>query len=66
MRAAMPYVDDFLPANNLASLMALADLLARLDVNARPDRRQAPPPEAGSRQEVEAPRFAVKVGVSMK
>jgi uncharacterized protein with von Willebrand factor type A (vWA) domain len=66
MRAAMPYVDDFLPANNLASLMALADLLTSLDVNARPDRRQAPPPEAGSRQEAEAPRFAVKVGVSSR
>ena len=47
MRAAIPYVDDFLPANNLASLQSLAELLARLDNDARPDRRQAPPPEAG-------------------
>lgn len=66
MRAAMPYVDNFLPANNLASLLTLADLLARLDVNARPDRRQAPPPEAGSTQQADAPRFAVKVGVSTR
>jgi uncharacterized protein with von Willebrand factor type A (vWA) domain len=64
MKAAIPFVDNFLPANNLASLQALAALLARLDVNARPDRRQAPLPEGGPSEVADAPRFAVKVGVS--
>ena len=62
MAAAIPYVDNFLPANNLASLEALANLLARLDLNARPDRRQAPAHvvEAGPAA-ASAPRFTVKV-----
>ena len=40
MAAALPFVDDFLPANNLTSLQALAYLLSGLDFNARPGRRQ--------------------------
>ena len=31
IQAALPYVDDFLPVHNLASLEALADRLAKLD-----------------------------------
>ena len=31
IQAALPYVDDFLPVHNLASLEELADRLARLD-----------------------------------
>ena len=41
MSAALRYIDDFLPANNLASLEALAMLLARLDYSRRPDRKQS-------------------------
>jgi uncharacterized protein with von Willebrand factor type A (vWA) domain len=40
MVAALPSIDDFLPANNLASLQSLAGLLATLDLNFRPERRQ--------------------------
>jgi uncharacterized protein with von Willebrand factor type A (vWA) domain len=40
MAAALPFVDDFLPANDLASLQSLAQLLTSLDLDARPDRRQ--------------------------
>jgi hypothetical protein len=62
MSAALQHIDDFLPANNLASLEALAHLLSRLDYGARPDRKQSllvvsqPPtvPQA-------VPRFDVKV-----
>ena len=39
IRAALPYVDDFLPAQNLASLEELAFHLERLD-DKRPIRRQ--------------------------
>lgn len=39
MRAAMPYIDDFLAAHNLASLEALAAFLADLDQR-RPERGQ--------------------------
>jgi uncharacterized protein with von Willebrand factor type A (vWA) domain len=39
MRAALPYIDDFLAAHNLASLEALAAFLAHLDQH-RPERRQ--------------------------
>ncbi len=39
MRAALPFVDDFLPAHNLASLDDLADHLGRLG-DKRPVRRQ--------------------------
>jgi uncharacterized protein with von Willebrand factor type A (vWA) domain len=63
MVAALPFVDNFLPANTLGSLRVLADLLTSLHVNIRPDRRQGssvhvrdamPPPTA-------APRFDVKI-----
>ena len=37
---ALRYVDHLLPAHDLASLQALAELLGSLDANARPDRRQ--------------------------
>jgi uncharacterized protein with von Willebrand factor type A (vWA) domain len=37
---AIRYVDHLLPAHDLASLQSLAQLLAGLDANARPDRRQ--------------------------
>ncbi len=37
---AIRYVDHLLPAHDLASLQALAQLLSSLDANARPDRRQ--------------------------
>lgn len=39
MQAALPYCDDFLPANNLASLEALARLLVDVQTR-RPARRQ--------------------------
>ena len=42
MAAALNYIDDFLPAHNLASLEALAKLLSTLDSEARPNRRQSP------------------------
>jgi uncharacterized protein with von Willebrand factor type A (vWA) domain len=42
MRAALPYVDDFLPANNLKSLVQLAELLQTVD-HRRPLRRQGAP-----------------------
>jgi uncharacterized protein with von Willebrand factor type A (vWA) domain len=41
MAAALPYIDDFLPANNLDSLRTLADMLAGLDMSTRPSRRQS-------------------------
>lgn len=41
MAAALNYIDDFLPAHNLASLEALARLLSRLDYSRRPDRKQS-------------------------
>lgn len=41
MAAALNYIDDFLPAHNLASLEALAKLLSSLDSDTRPDRRQS-------------------------
>jgi uncharacterized protein with von Willebrand factor type A (vWA) domain len=45
MRAALPYVDDFLPIHNLRSLEALAELLGRV-ADELPLRRTAPPPAA--------------------
>jgi uncharacterized protein len=42
MRAAMPYIDDFLPANNLDSLIALGELLEQVDDSARPARAVRP------------------------
>ena len=61
MAAALPYVDDFLPANNLASLQALAEMLSSLDLNARPDRKQSLPAEMAPVSLVDAPRFTVRV-----
>ena len=43
MAAALPFVDDFLPVHNLASLEALAALLRGPDLSTRPQRRQAAP-----------------------
>jgi uncharacterized protein with von Willebrand factor type A (vWA) domain len=40
MAAALPFVDDFLPANTLGSLEALAGLLTGLHLDVRPVRRQ--------------------------
>ncbi len=48
MQAALPWIDDFLPVHNLASLESLAAHLNRL-VDRRPARRQLAPPLAGSR-----------------
>ena len=45
MRAALPYVDNFLPVHNLRSLEALAALLGRVGDEA-PLRRAAPPGDA--------------------
>jgi uncharacterized protein len=42
MQAALPYIDDFLPVHNLASLEDLAEHLATLD-NRRAERRQLHP-----------------------
>ncbi|MBX6342034.1 MAG: VWA domain-containing protein [Thermomicrobiaceae bacterium] len=41
MQAALPYVDDFMPVHNLASLEALAKHLSTID-EYRPERRQQP------------------------
>ncbi len=42
MRAAMPYIDEFLPIHNLQSLEALADLLSQVE-DQPPLRRFVPP-----------------------
>ena len=42
MRAALPYVDDFLPANNLDSLFALGRALEAVDDTRRPVRAIRP------------------------
>lgn len=42
MAAALNYIDDFLPAHNLASLESLAKLLGSLNSETRPTRRQSP------------------------
>jgi uncharacterized protein with von Willebrand factor type A (vWA) domain len=42
MRAAMPYIDEFLPIHNLQSLEALADLLGKVE-DEPPLRRFVPP-----------------------
>ena len=47
MQAALPFVDDFLPVHNLASLDALARHLNALPAR-RPARRQAPVPPHGT------------------
>ena len=41
MQAALPFVDDFLPVHDLASLEDLARRLERMDAH-RPARRQSP------------------------
>ena len=41
MRTALPFVDDFLPVHDLASLEDLARRLSTLDAH-RPARRQVP------------------------
>ncbi len=51
MQAALPYIDDFMPVHNLASLEALAQHLSKID-DYRPVRRQhpiLPTPAPGSR-----------------
>lgn len=45
MRAALPYVDEFLPIHNLQSLEALAELLSRVE-DQPPLRKTIPPPAA--------------------
>jgi uncharacterized protein with von Willebrand factor type A (vWA) domain len=45
MRAALPYIDEFMPIHNLQSLEALAELLGRVE-DQPPVRRNAPPPAA--------------------
>jgi len=40
MQASLPYIDDFLPVHNLASLEDLATHLQDLTVEKRPSRRQ--------------------------
>jgi hypothetical protein len=35
MRAALPFVDDFLPIGNLANLEKVVDLLDSIDAHAR-------------------------------
>jgi len=45
MRAAMPYIDEFLPIHNLQSLEALADLLGQVE-DEPPVRRFVSPPAA--------------------
>lgn len=42
MRAALPYIDDFLPAHSLDSLIALGKLLESVDDSARPARASRP------------------------
>jgi uncharacterized protein with von Willebrand factor type A (vWA) domain len=44
MRAALPYIDEFLPIHNLQSLEALAELLSQ--VEDQPPLRRAAPPSA--------------------
>ncbi|HZC05694.1 MAG TPA: VWA domain-containing protein [Ktedonobacterales bacterium] len=48
MRAALPYIDDFLPAHTLDSLVALGKLLESVDDTTRPARasHRAPTPTA--------------------
>jgi hypothetical protein len=50
MRAALPYIDDFLPAHTLDSLIALGKLLESVDDSTRPARaaRLAPPNQPAS------------------
>jgi uncharacterized protein with von Willebrand factor type A (vWA) domain len=65
MVAALPFVDDFLPIHNLANLGTLAALLTRLDLDVRPDRRQARlPPGQQPAPTAPTPRFTVTVPAS--
>ncbi|MEO8286641.1 MAG: VWA domain-containing protein [Chloroflexota bacterium] len=66
MAAALPYIDDFLPANNLNSLHELADLLTSLNLNTRPSRRQSllPPPTASVSTSHSGPAFTVAPSTS--
>ena len=43
MRAALPYIDNFLPGNNLESLLALGKLLERVEGRRRPARSSHSP-----------------------
>jgi uncharacterized protein with von Willebrand factor type A (vWA) domain len=52
MQAALPFVDDFLPVHNLASLEALAEHLNRLPEHRSTRRTHAGPPVDNSRQEM--------------
>jgi len=47
MQAALPFIDDLLPARNLNDLAAVGELLRRIDSD-RPARRGASPPHAGA------------------
>lgn len=42
MKAALPYIDDFLPAHNLKNLVQLAEMLQRVE-RRRPERRRSVP-----------------------
>ncbi len=48
MRAALPYIDDFLPANNLDSLFALGRSLEAIDDRRPPSRGRRPPVSASA------------------
>ncbi|MGI9254010.1 MAG: vWA domain-containing protein, partial [Thermomicrobiales bacterium] len=45
MKAALPYVDEFLPVHNLQSLEALSEILSRTE-DRPPIRKHTPPPAA--------------------
>ncbi|HVF99320.1 MAG TPA: VWA domain-containing protein [Chloroflexia bacterium] len=64
MSAALPFVDDFLPVNDIASLESLARLLSSLDFDVRPDRRQIILPKQPVTAVPPIPRFSVMVGTS--
>jgi uncharacterized protein with von Willebrand factor type A (vWA) domain len=64
MSAALPFVDDFLPVNDIASLESLARLLSSLDFDVRPDRRQIILPKQPATAIPPIPRFSVKVGTA--
>lgn len=49
MRAALPYIDNFLPGNNLESLLALGRLLHQVDGHRRPARSGQRPVVGGTR-----------------
>jgi hypothetical protein len=40
MKTSLPFIDDFLPAHNLDSLMSLGNLLSTID-DSRPERSPA-------------------------